>query len=101
MGFFPAGETLLLEQNKFKIRISELEDGILQRLASAEGDLTENLALIESLEESKVTTPASNPSPHPSPQPPPRAHPFTANPYCTPYPTCNPRSLPPPRVAPT
>jgi dynein heavy chain len=44
---------LIKQQNEFKIKLKELEDDLLQRLATAEGDLTENLPLIENLEESK------------------------------------------------
>jgi dynein heavy chain len=44
---------LIKQSNAFKIRIKELEDGILRRLAEAEGDLTEDRALIESLEDTK------------------------------------------------
>ena len=43
-------------QNNFKIKLTELEDGILEQLANAEGDVTENIALIENLEESKATS---------------------------------------------
>jgi dynein heavy chain len=41
------------QQNAFKIKMKELEDGILKRLADAEGDLTEDRELIESLENTK------------------------------------------------
>jgi len=44
---------LISEQNQFKVKLKALEDGLLKQLTTAEGDLTENLALIESLEESK------------------------------------------------
>jgi dynein heavy chain len=44
---------LITEQNEFKIKLKELEDGLLKRLASAQGDLTEDVELIESLEEMK------------------------------------------------
>jgi dynein heavy chain len=44
---------LLVQQNAFKIKIKELEDGILMQLATAEGDVTENIELIENLEDSK------------------------------------------------
>jgi dynein heavy chain len=44
---------LIKQQNTFKIKIKELEDGILKRLADAEGDITEDRALIESLENTK------------------------------------------------
>jgi dynein heavy chain len=44
---------LIKQQNEFKIKIKELEDGILKRLAEAEGDITEDRNLIEGLEETK------------------------------------------------
>lgn len=44
---------LIKQSNEFKIKIKELEDGILKRLAEAEGDITEDRALIESLENTK------------------------------------------------
>jgi len=44
---------LIEMQNGFKIKLKELETGLLQQLASAEGDILENIALIESLEYSK------------------------------------------------
>ena len=42
---------LISQQNQNKIKIKELEDGILQQLAEAEGDVTENITLIENLED--------------------------------------------------
>ena len=47
---------LIAQQNGFKIKMTELEDGILEQLANAEGDVTENIALIENLEDSKATS---------------------------------------------
>jgi len=44
---------LILQQNEFKIKLAELESSLLKQLAEAEGDLTENIILIESLEEAK------------------------------------------------
>ncbi|CAN0273125.1 unnamed protein product, partial [Hapterophycus canaliculatus] len=44
---------LLQQQNQFKIRIRELEDDILLRLTESSGDVTEDRALVEGLEESK------------------------------------------------
>jgi dynein heavy chain len=44
---------LIKQQNEFKIKLKELEDDLLSKLATAQGDLTENLPLIENLEESK------------------------------------------------
>lgn len=49
-----ATKTDLVRQNtEFTIRLKQLEDDLLMRLSTAEGDLTEDVALIESLEESK------------------------------------------------
>ena len=44
---------LIVQQNQFKIKMKELEDGILQKLAEAQGDITEDVGLIESLEDTK------------------------------------------------
>ena len=44
---------LILQQNLFTIKVKELEDNILRRLAEAQGDITEDRALIEELELSK------------------------------------------------
>jgi dynein heavy chain, axonemal len=44
---------LIQQQNGFKIKMKELEDGILAKLAAAEGDITEDVELIESLERTK------------------------------------------------
>lgn len=44
---------LILQQNLFTIRVKQLEDNILKRLAEAQGDITEDRALIEELELSK------------------------------------------------
>jgi len=44
---------LMKQQNEFKIKLKEIEDSLLYQLATAEGDLTENIELIENLEESK------------------------------------------------
>jgi dynein heavy chain len=46
-------EALINEQNENKIRMKDLEDGILSKLAAAEGDITEDVELIEGLEDSK------------------------------------------------
>ena len=49
-----ATKTQIVNQNtEFTIRLKELEDDLLMRLSNAEGDLTEDVELIESLEESK------------------------------------------------
>ena len=47
------GEKLITQQTGFKIKMRELEDNILYKLATAEGDITEDVELIEGLEESK------------------------------------------------
>ena len=39
--------------NEFKVRIKQIEDGILVKLSTAEGDITEDRALIEGLESAK------------------------------------------------
>jgi dynein heavy chain len=44
---------LIMQQNLFTIRVKQLEDGILHRLAEAQGDITEDRELIEELELSK------------------------------------------------
>ena len=44
---------LVQQANEFMVKVAELEDGILKGLAASEGDITEDVALIESLEESK------------------------------------------------
>jgi len=46
-------EDLVNQQNGFLIKMKELEDSILYRLATAEGDITEDVGLIEGLEETK------------------------------------------------
>lgn len=46
-------EELIQQQNEFKIKLGELERGLLKQLAEAEGDILENIELIESLEFSK------------------------------------------------
>jgi len=47
------GENLVQQQNGFKIKMKELEDNILFKLATAQGDITEDVELIEGLEETK------------------------------------------------
>ena len=44
---------LISKLNGFTITMKELEDSILQKLASAQGDITEDVELIEGLEETK------------------------------------------------
>jgi dynein heavy chain len=46
-------EELIQQQNGFKIKLKELESGLLKQLAEAKGDILEDIALIESLEYSK------------------------------------------------
>ena len=41
------------QSNQFLVKIKELEDDILKKLSSAEGDITEDIALIEGLEDAK------------------------------------------------
>jgi len=48
--------TLISEQNQNKIKIKELEDNILYKLATAGDDLTEDRELIEGLEAAKKTS---------------------------------------------
>jgi dynein heavy chain len=47
------GEKLITQQNGYKIKMIALEDQILYKLATAQGDITEDVALIEGLEDSK------------------------------------------------
>ena len=49
-------EDLVKQQNDFTIKIKELEDNILFKLANAEGDITEDVELIEGLESTKKVT---------------------------------------------
>jgi dynein heavy chain len=44
---------LIRAQNGFKIKLKELEDGLLFKLANAEGDILEDIELIENLEDTK------------------------------------------------
>ena len=46
-------EDLVKQQNDFTIKIKELEDNILFKLATAQGDITEDVELIEGLENTK------------------------------------------------
>jgi len=46
-------EDLVKQQNEFTIKMVELEDNILHKLADAQGDITEDVELIESLETTK------------------------------------------------
>eukprot|EP00961_Rhodomonas_salina_P253644 3427861-Rhodomonas_salina.1 len=45
--------SLIKQQNEFKIKLKELESGLLRQLAEAQDDITENIELIESLEDAK------------------------------------------------
>lgn len=47
-------EDLIQQQNNFKITLRDLEAGLLRQLAESEGDILENIALIENLEKSKA-----------------------------------------------
>jgi len=46
-------EDLIKQQNEFLIKMKELEDNILYKLAMAKGDITEDVELIEGLESTK------------------------------------------------
>ena len=46
-------EELIQQQNEFKIKLKQLENDLLYRLANAEGDILEDIELIENLEYSK------------------------------------------------
>merc|ERR1719482_1006958 len=43
-------DDLIAQQNNFKIKLTELEDGILEQLANAEGDVTENMVIAKQTE---------------------------------------------------
>ena len=43
-------------ENDFKVQLSGLEENLLYRLANAEGDILEDIELIENLEETKKTS---------------------------------------------
>ena len=47
---------LIEQNNQFKVKLKSLEDLILQKLADAEGDVTTDVELIESLEDAKKTS---------------------------------------------
>jgi dynein heavy chain len=44
---------LIRQQNGFKIKLKELEDNLLYKLANAEGDILDDIVLIENLEKTK------------------------------------------------
>ena len=44
---------LIAQNTEFTIKLKQLEDDLLHKLSTAEGDITEDVVLIESLEESK------------------------------------------------
>jgi len=46
---------LILQQNEFKIRLADLEALLLEKLATAEGDILDDVDLIRGLEEAKKT----------------------------------------------
>jgi len=45
---------LIQQQNEFKITLSNLEEDLLQRLANAQGDILDDIELVENLEKSKM-----------------------------------------------
>ena len=47
--------TLMEQQNGYKVKLKELEDELLFRLASSQGDILTDVELIEGLEKAKVT----------------------------------------------
>merc|ERR1719191_2616336 len=47
---------LIQQQNEFKVKLAELEALLLEKLANAEGDLTDDTDLILSLEDAKKTS---------------------------------------------
>ena len=47
-------EQLIQQNNEFKITLKNLEDDLLKRLSEQEGDILEDLELIENLEKSKI-----------------------------------------------
>ena len=47
---------MIKQQNEFTVRLKQLEDDLLRKLAEAQGDITEDVALIESLEDAKKTS---------------------------------------------
>lgn len=47
-------EELIQQQNQFKITLKKLENELLTQLANTEGDILENIELIENLERSKA-----------------------------------------------
>lgn len=44
---------MIQQQNDFKIKLKALEDDLLYRLATAQGDILDDIELIENLEKSK------------------------------------------------
>ena len=50
---------LIQQQNQFKIQMKELEDDILSKLATAEGDITEDVDLIEGSRSRSASRPTS------------------------------------------
>lgn len=47
---------LVMQQNEFKVKLAELEALLLEKLAAAEGDITEDVDLILTLEDAKKTS---------------------------------------------
>ncbi|GBF97683.1 flagellar outer dynein arm heavy chain beta [Raphidocelis subcapitata] len=50
-----AAAALVAQLGAYTIQLKELEDGLLARLANAQGDILEDIALVENLEETKRT----------------------------------------------
>jgi hypothetical protein len=48
--------TLIEQDNEFKIKMVELEDQILYKLATAEGDISEDVELIEGMKRQPINT---------------------------------------------
>ena len=42
---------LIRDENDYKVQLSQLEDNLLYRLANSEGDILEDIELIENLED--------------------------------------------------
>ena len=47
---------LMDQQNGFKVKLKELEDELLYRLATSQGDILADTELIEGLERAKITS---------------------------------------------
>ena len=51
-----AKANLVTQQNEFKVKVAELEALLLEKLATAEGDILEDVDLILNLEDAKKTS---------------------------------------------